>query len=469
MISQDLEVSLQKASVMARLAHHEFLTVEHLLLALLDNPSAKAVLEGCGADLPTLYRKLDAFIDENTPKLSEEAIAKDFDVQPTLGFQRIIQRAVLSLGDKVQRGEGVTGAHIIASMFSEKDTHAVFFLEEQGITRLKVTQFIAHGPSESEPVSAQGDNKQQADDKDKKSALELYTINYNELAANGKIDPLIGRDAELERVIQVLCRRRKNNPLLVGEAGVGKTAIAEGLALRIIDNAVPEILKDAVVYGLDIGVLLAGTKYRGDFEQRLKNLLKEIEQKPNAILFVDEIHTIIGAGSTSGSSMDASNLLKPALSSGRLRCMGATTFKEYRGIFEKDHALSRRFQKIDIEEPSINDTIAILKGLKSRFEEHHQVKYANAALEAAAELSARYLNDRHLPDKAIDVIDEAGAAQRLLPKSKQKKIIGKAEIDAIISKMAKIPAQTVSSDDINKLSNARTRSQNLGFWSKSSY
>ncbi|MDY3331996.1 MAG: ATP-dependent Clp protease ATP-binding subunit ClpA [Pelistega sp.] len=454
MISPELDFTIQKAFMMARAARHEFLTVEHLLLALLDNSSAKRVLEGCDADLASLHKKLDDFIKQNTPAVPEDEVADDSDVdtQPTLGFQRVIQRAVISLADKSQRGEGVDGAHILVSIFSEKDSDAVFFLEEQGITRLKVTQFISHGPAtEKTAEEPQKDNAQTATT-EKKSALEQYTINYNQLAAEGKIDPLIGRDSELERVIQVLCRRRKNNPLLVGEAGVGKTAIAEGLALKIVQQEVPDILSEAVVYGLDIGVLLAGTKFRGDFEQRLKNLLKEIETKPNTILFIDEIHTIIGAGSTSGSSMDASNLLKPALSSGRLRCMGATTYKEYRGIFEKDHALSRRFQKVDIVEPSIEDTVAILKGLKSRFEEHHQLEYEVEALEAAAELSARYMNDRHLPDKAIDVIDEAGAAQRLVPEDKRKKLIGKAEVEAIISKMARIPAQTVSTDDINKLS-----------------
>ncbi len=454
MISPELDFTIQKAFMMARAARHEFLTVEHLLLALLDNSSAKRVLEGCDADLASLHKKLDDFIKQNTPAVPEDEVADDSDVdtQPTLGFQRVIQRAVISLADKSQRGDGVDGAHILVSIFSEKDSDAVFFLEEQGITRLKVTQFISHGPAtEKTAEEPQKDNAQTAAT-EKKSALEQYTINYNQLAAEGKIDPLIGRDSELERVIQVLCRRRKNNPLLVGEAGVGKTAIAEGLALKIVQQEVPDILSEAVVYGLDIGVLLAGTKFRGDFEQRLKNLLKEIETKPNTILFIDEIHTIIGAGSTSGSSMDASNLLKPALSSGRLRCMGATTYKEYRGIFEKDHALSRRFQKVDIVEPSIEDTVAILKGLKSRFEEHHQLEYEVEALEAAAELSARYMNDRHLPDKAIDVIDEAGAAQRLVPEDKRKKLIGKVEVEAIISKMARIPAQTVSTDDINKLS-----------------
>ncbi|NOL49095.1 ATP-dependent Clp protease ATP-binding subunit ClpA [Pelistega europaea] len=479
---------------MAQAARHEFLTVEHLLLALLDNRSAKQVLEGCDANLALLHKQLDEFIDENTPRLplgnrrsmdnpSETSIKNssssqrtpqssidknvghdtkgsseeegnsedyDFETQPTLGFQRVIQRAVLSMSDKSQRTKGVEGADILVSIFSERDSHAVFFLEEQGITRLKVTQFISHGAVESRPTEKTAGVSPTSEDK--RSALELYTLNYNQLAAEGKIDPLIGRDSELERVIQVLCRRRKNNPLLVGEAGVGKTAIAEGLALKIVHQEVPDVLSEAVVYGLDIGVLLAGTKFRGDFEQRLKKLLKELEDLPHAILFVDEIHTIIGAGSTSGNSMDASNLLKPALSSGRLRCMGATTYQEYRGVFEKDHALSRRFQKVEIAEPSIADTIAILKGLQPRFEKFHDIQYSEEALVAAAELSARYINDRHLPDKAIDVIDEAGAAQRILPVEQRVEQIGKAEIETVISKMARIPAQTVSVDDVNKLS-----------------
>lgn len=481
MISEELEFTIQKAFIMARAARHEFLTVEHLLLALLDNRSAKSVLEGCEADLALLHKQLDEFIDENTPRLppprtqsprssaqqdldDEEDLSRtvdahadenedlekdDIETQPTLGFQRVIQRAVLSMSDKSQRSKGVEGADVLVSIFSERDSHAVFFLEEQGITRLKVTQFISHGAQDSRPTEKTAEAPPAAEDK--RSALELYTTNYNQLAAEGKIDPLIGRDVELERVIQVLCRRRKNNPLLVGEAGVGKTAIAEGLALKIVQQDVPSVLAQAVVYGLDIGVLLAGTKFRGDFEQRLKKLLKELEDMPHAILFIDEIHTIIGAGSTSGNAMDASNLLKPALSSGRLRCMGATTYQEYRGVFEKDHALSRRFQKVDIVEPTVQDTIAILKGLQSRFEKFHEIQYDDEALEAAAELSARYINDRHLPDKAIDVIDEAGAAQRILAEDKRVTKIGKTEIEAVISKMARIPAQTVSVDDVNKL------------------
>lgn len=458
MISEELEFTIQKAFIMARSARHEFLTIEHLLLALLDNRSAKKVLEGCEADLALLHRQLDSFIDENTPRLpvenkpqaQDDENPPDVETQPTLGFQRVIQRAVLSMSDKTQRDKGVEGADILVSIFSERDSHAVYFLEEQGITRLKVTQYIAHGGEQESPPTEKTADATSAPE-DKRSALEQYTTNYNQLAAEGKIDPLIGRDSELERVIQVLCRRRKNNPLLVGEAGVGKTAIAEGLAIKIVHQEVPQVLSDAIVYGLDIGVLLAGTKFRGDFEQRLKKLLKELENQPQAILFIDEIHTIIGAGSTSGNTMDASNLLKPALSSGRLRCMGATTYQEYRGVFEKDHALSRRFQKVDIVEPSIQDTVAILKGLQTRFEQFHEIQYTEEALVAAAELSARYINDRHLPDKAIDVIDEAGAAQRILPETQRVEAITKAEIEAVISKMARIPAQTVSVDDVNKL------------------
>ena len=448
MISHELEMTLQLAFVSARAQRFEFLTVEQLLLALLDNDSAVEALKACEADIDKLRDTLTHFVSENTPIIEGE---DDVDTQPTLGFQRVVQRAVMHSSDK-NDGRGANGANVLVSIFSEKDSNALYFLEEQGITRLKVVQFLAHGAPKPKEATASNEAQTTATvESEKKSALEQYTQDYNRLANEGKLDPLIGREDELERVIQVLCRRRKNNPLLVGEAGVGKTAIAEGLALKIINKQVPAVLEDAQVFGLDMGSLLAGTKYRGDFEQRLKALLKELEDLPNSILFVDEIHTVIGAGSSSGSTMDASNLLKPSLSSGKLRCMGATTYKEYRGIFEKDHALSRRFQKIDVPEPSIAETILILKGLKSRFEEHHQVRYSNVALETAVELSARYINDRHLPDKAIDVIDEAGAAQRLLPKSKQKKVIGKTEIESIVSKIARIPPQTVSTDDINKL------------------
>ncbi|MEN9783799.1 MAG: ATP-dependent Clp protease ATP-binding subunit ClpA, partial [Pseudomonadota bacterium] len=448
MIAQELEVSLHMAFMEARQKRHEFITVEHLLLALLDNPSASEVLRACAANVDELRKLLADFVTEHTPILAGEEV----DTQPTLGFQRVIQRAILHVQSSGKKE--VTGANVLVAIFGEKDSHAVYFLHQKGVTRLDVVNFISHGISkvpqaqqpkqESEPAEAEQEAQSGG-------ALESYTQNLNAMATAGKIDPLIGRDHELERVIQILCRRRKNNPLLVGEAGVGKTAIAEGLARRVVEGDVPDILKKAVVYALDMGALLAGTKYRGDFEQRLKAVLKQLNENPHAILFIDEIHTLIGAGAASGGTLDASNLLKPALSSGQLKCIGATTYNEYRGVFEKDHALSRRFQKIDVNEPSVAETIAILKGLKSRFEEHHGVKYQPAALSAAAELSARFINDRHLPDKAIDVIDEAGAAQKILPKSKQKRVIGKHEIEEIIAKITRIPAQTVSVDDRNAL------------------
>ncbi len=450
MIAQELEVSLHMAFVEARQKRHELITVEHLLLAMLDNASAAQVLRSCNVDIEELRQVVTAFIDKNTPVVPGE---DEVDTQPTVGFQRVIQRAILHV-QSTQKKE-VSGANILAALFGEKDSHAVHFLTERGVNRLDVVNYIVHGISKSEAGStAQPQNEteteQQASDE---GVLKNYTLDLNVQALAGKIDPLIGRNLELERVIQTLCRRRKNNPLLVGEAGVGKTAIAEGLARRIVEEDVPEILKDAHVYSLDMGSLLAGTKYRGDFEQRLKAVLKELGGMPNAILFIDEIHTLIGAGAASGGTLDASNLLKPALSGGQLKCIGATTYQEYRGIFEKDHALSRRFQKIDVPEPSVEQTIEILKGLKPRFEEHHSVKYSAAALTSAAELSARFINDRHLPDKAIDVLDEAGAAQRILPKSKQKKTIGKHEIEEIIAKIARIPARTVSHDDRNALKN----------------
>jgi ATP-dependent Clp protease ATP-binding subunit ClpA len=450
MIAQELEVSLHMAFVEARQKRHEFITVEHLLLALLDNPSAAETLRSCGGNIELLRKDLSKFISEHTPIVDGE---EDIDTQPTLGFQRVIQRAILHVQSSGKKE--VNGANVLVAIFGEKDSHAVYYLQKQGITRLDVVNFISHGiskvpqgPTRSEhEVEAEGET-QSAD-----GPLENYTINLNALALQGKIDPLIGRDIELERVIQTLCRRRKNNPLLVGEAGVGKTAIAEGLARRIIEGAVPEILAGANVYGLDMGALLAGTKYRGDFEQRLKGVIKQLTENPQAILFIDEIHTLIGAGSASGGTLDASNLLKPALSNGLLKCIGATTYTEYRGIFEKDHALSRRFQKIDVNEPSIAETVEILKGLKTRFESHHGIKYSAAAITSAVELSARFISDRHLPDKAIDVIDEAGAAQRILPKSKQKKIIGKQDIEEIIAKIARIPSTHVSSDDRGVLKN----------------
>jgi len=449
MIAQELEVSLHMAFMEARQKRHEFITVEHLLLALLDNPSATNVLRACAADIEDLRKLLTDFVTEHTPILAGD----DVDTQPTLGFQRVIQRAILHVQSSGKKE--VTGANVLVAIFGEKDSHAVYFLHQKGVTRLDVVNFISHGiskvpqatPSKSD-ADTEGEQEAQPG-----GALENYTLNLNALALSGKIDPLIGRDRELERVVQTLCRRRKNNPLLVGEAGVGKTAIAEGLARRIVEGDVPEILKRCNVYTLDMGALLAGTKYRGDFEQRLKAVLKQLVDNPNGILFIDEIHTLIGAGAASGGTLDASNLLKPALSTGQLKCIGATTYNEFRGVFEKDHALSRRFQKIDVVEPTVEETVLILRGLKSRFEAHHGVKYVAAALTAAAELSARFINDRHLPDKAIDVIDEAGAAQRIQPKSRQKKIIGKHEIEEIVAKITRIPAQTVSTDDRNSLKN----------------
>jgi ATP-dependent Clp protease ATP-binding subunit ClpA len=456
MIAQELEVSLHMAFVEARQQRHEFITVEHLLLALLDNPSAAEVLRACSANIDDLRKSLSNFIKDNTPQV---AGTDDVDTQPTLGFQRVIQRAIMHVQSTGNGKKEVTGANVLVAIFGEKDSHAVYYLHQQGVTRLDVVNFIAHGIKKSDPPEpAKGtestgstEAEEGAEKNEKASALEQFTLNLNQSAKDGKIDPLIGRDYEVERVIQILCRRRKNNPLLVGEAGVGKTAIAEGLAWRIVQKDVPEILADSNVYSLDMGALLAGTKYRGDFEQRLKGVLKSLKDKPNAILFIDEIHTLIGAGAASGGTLDASNLLKPALSSGQLKCIGATTFTEYRGIFEKDAALSRRFQKVDVVEPTIEQTVEILKGLKSRFEEHHSVKYAANALQAAAELSAKYINDRHLPDKAIDVIDEAGAAQRILPVSKRKKTISKAEVEEIVAKIARIPPANVSNDDRGKL------------------
>jgi ATP-dependent Clp protease ATP-binding subunit ClpA len=455
MIAQELEVSLHMAFVEARQQRHEFITVEHLLLALLDNPSAAEVLRACAANIDDLRKSLTAFVKENTPTVSG---TEEVDTQPTLGFQRVIQRAIMHVQSTGNGKKEVTGANVLVAIFGEKDSHAVYYLHQQGVTRLDVVNFIAHGIKKSDPPeqtkpsegSAQEGEKDEAGD-GKGSPLDQFTQNLNIQARDGKIDPLIGRQYEVERVIQILCRRRKNNPLLVGEAGVGKTAIAEGLAWRITQNDVPEVLAASTVYSLDMGALLAGTKYRGDFEQRLKGVLKQLKDQPNAILFIDEIHTLIGAGAASGGTLDASNLLKPALSNGTMKCIGATTFTEYRGIFEKDAALSRRFQKVDVVEPTVDETIEILKGLKSRFEEHHSVKYALGALQAAAELSAKFINDRHLPDKAIDVIDEAGAAQRILPKNKQKKTITRAEVEEIVAKIARIPPASVSSDDRNKL------------------
>jgi ATP-dependent Clp protease ATP-binding subunit ClpA len=452
MIAQELEVSLHMAFVDARASRHEFITVEHLLAALLDNATAVEVLKACAVNIAELRAQLKNFINDNTPVVPGN---DEVDTQPTLGFQRVIQRAIMHVQSTSNGKKEVTGANVLVAIFGEKDSHAVYFLQQQGVTRLDVVNFISHGVRKDQAESVKpAEATQETEDASsggKESPLEQYTQNLNVLAKQGKIDPLIGRDSEVERVIQVLCRRRKNNPLLVGEAGVGKTAIAEGLAWRIVKGDVPEILADATVYSLDMGALLAGTKYRGDFEQRLKSVLKSLKDSAHGVLFIDEIHTLIGAGAASGGTLDASNLLKPALSNGQLKCIGATTFTEYRGIFEKDAALSRRFQKVDVVEPTVDQTVQILRGLKSRFEEHHGVKYASAALVAAAELSSRYINDRHLPDKAIDVIDEAGAAQRILPKSKQKKTIGRPEIEEIVAKIARIPPQSVTVDDRSKL------------------
>jgi len=464
MIAQELEVSLHMAFVEARQARHEFITVEHLLLALLDNPSAAEVLRACAVNIEDLRKTLTNFIGDNTPTVPGTS---EVDTQPTLGFQRVIQRAIMHVQSASNGKKEVTGANVLVAIFGEKDSHAVYYLHQQGVTRLDVVNFISHGVRKDQQADSQKSpenaEEAQTETQQKESPLEQFTQNLNKMAAEGKIDPLIGREAEVERVIQTLCRRRKNNPLLVGEAGVGKTAIAEGLAWRVTQGEVPEILQNAVVYSLDMGALLAGTKYRGDFEQRLKAVLKQLKDSPNGILFIDEIHTIIGAGSASGGTLDASNLLKPALASGQLKCIGATTFTEFRGVLEKDHALSRRFQKIDVNEPTVEQTVQILRGLKSRFEEHHGVKYSASALSSAAELAARFINDRHLPDKAIDVIDEAGAAQRILPKSKQKKTIGKSEIEEIISKIARIPPQSVNQDDRAKLQTIERDLKNVVF------
>ena len=459
MIAQELEVSLHLAFVEARQKRHEFVTVEHLLLALVDNPSAADALRACGAQPEVLRRELSKFIADHTPTMTGEG---DYDTQPTLGFQRVVQRAILHAQSSGKKE--INGASVLAAIYGEKDSHAVYHLQKQGVSRLDVVNYIAHGVSKVQPAKAvPEEGAESGSDKGEAGPLEQFTHNLNAQALAGRIDPLIGRHDELERVVQVLCRRRKNNPLLVGEAGVGKTAIAEGLARRVVEGDVPEVLAQAQVYALDMGALLAGTKYRGDFEQRLKSVLKALQNNPNAVLFIDEIHTLIGAGAASGGTMDASNLLKPALSSGQLKCIGATTYTEFRGVFDKDSALSRRFQKIDVPEPSVAETIDILKGLKSRFEAHHGIKYSNTALTSAVELSARYITDRHLPDKAIDVIDEAGAAQRILPKSKQKKTIGKSDIEEIVAKIARIPSQHVSVDDRSALKNLDRDLKNVVF------
>ena len=441
MLDSELEKNLNDAFKLAHKKKHEFVTVEHLFLSLLDNNEALEVLNYCSADVEALQKNLETYIAETTPVLSEE---DDQEIQPTLGFQRVLQRAVFHVQSSGKKE--VDGANLLVAIFSEKESHSVYLLQQEGITRLDVVSFISHGKedNEFEEESLAEDNNQKAKDS---SALEAFTLNLNQEAIDGKIDPLIGRKAEVERVMQILARRNKNNPLLVGESGVGKTAIAEGIAKLIVENKVPDLVKESTIYSLDMGALLAGTKYRGDFEKRLKLVLKELEEKGNSILFIDEIHTVIGAGATSGGVMDASNLLKPALAKSGLRFVGSTTYKEFRGIFEKDRALSRRFQKIEVLEPTVDETIKILKGLKSRFENHHNIKYTENSLKAAAELSSRYINDRYLPDKAIDVVDEAGAKQQLLPKSKRKKTISEIDVEKIVASIARIPEKTVSSSD----------------------
>jgi ATP-dependent Clp protease ATP-binding subunit ClpA len=450
-LSKELEFTLNLAFKEARDKRHEFMTVEHLLHALLGNPSAVEVLRACGADIDKLKQELIRFLDETTPLLSEDDIR---ETQPTLGFQRVLQRAVFHVqsSDKNE----VTGANVLVAIFSEQESQAVYFLNKMNITRLDVVNYISHGISkvhDQPDDSLEGGDSGPAAEETAKQPLDTFASNLNELAAQGKIDPLIGRRPEVRRTIQILCRRRKNNPLFVGEAGVGKTALAEGLAKMIVEGEVPEVLLGSTIYSLDLGSLVAGTKYRGDFEKRFKAVLSQLRKEKGAILFIDEIHTIIGAGAASGGVMDASNLIKPMLASGELKCIGSTTYQEYRGIFEKDHALSRRFQKIDITEPSVEETVEILKGLRPRFEEHHKVKYSPRALRAAAELADRYINDRHLPDKAVDVIDEAGARQRLLKPSRRKKTIGVTDIEEIIAQMARIPAKTVTVSDKETLRN----------------
>src|SRR5579862_5054511 len=435
MLSNELEYCLNDAFHQAREARHEYLTVEHLLLAILDTPKVREILRACGADLPKLKQELKDHIDQSTPRLEE---GEEREVQPTLGFQRVLQRAVFHVQSSGKKEVGV--ANVLVAIFSEKQSHAVFLLNRQHVTRLDVVNYISHGlskiaeekTSDKDETSTEGER-----DGESGSALEKYTTNLNRLAQEGRIDPLIGRKLEVERTIEILCRRRKNNPLYVGEAGVGKTAIAEGLARLIVENRVPDVLLDATIYSLDMGSLVAGTKYRGDFEKRLKAVLAEVKKQPGAVLFIDEIHTVIGAGAASGGVMDASNLIKPALANGDLRCIGSTTYNEYRGIFEKDHALARRFQKIDITEPSIQDTVDILRGLKSRYEEHHGIKYEDDALRAAAELAARHINDRHMPDKAIDVVDEAGANLRLQPVEKRETSVTVTQIENVVARIAR--------------------------------
>ncbi len=454
MLSKDLEQSLNDAFREARDKRHEFMTVEHLLLALLDNPTVIELFDSCAVDRERLRRDLDAFLDETSPLLAPNDTR---DIQPTVGFQRVLQRAVMQVQSSGQKE--VTGANVIVALFSEQKSQAVFLLNRQNLTRLDVVNYLSHGITKLDEEGPGGDGATGEVDEDAdeaqagKAPLESFATDLNEVAREGRIDPLIGRDAEVERVVRILCRRRKNNPLLVGEAGVGKTAIAEGLAKKIVDGEVPEVLAESTIYALDLGGLVAGTKYRGDFEKRLKAVLDALKKKPGSVLFIDEIHTIIGAGAASGGVMDASNLIKPWLASGELRCIGSTTYQEYRGIFEKDRALTRRFQKIDVVEPSVEDTVKILKGLKSRFEEHHGIRYSAQALRAAAELSDRHIGDRHLPDKAIDVIDEVGAAFRLLPPSKKRKTVGVADVEEMVAKIARIPPKSVSVSDKEQLAN----------------
>ncbi len=454
MLSKELEFTLNLAFKEAREKRHEFMTVEHLLLALLDNPAAEDVLKACSVNLDQLRNELMVFLDETTPVLSE---IDERDTQPTLGFQRVLQRAIFQAQSSGKKE--VNGANVLVAIFNEQESQAVYLLNKQDVSRLDIVSYISHGISkvddgnegiEEDDKSAEG-NEELADAKASQNPLDLYAVNLNKRAEEGRIDPLIGRKEEVNRTIQILCRRRKNNPLFVGEAGVGKTALAEGLAKKIVDDEVPEILEGNTIYSLDLGALLAGTKYRGDFEKRLKAVLNQLKKEPKSILFIDEIHTIIGAGAASGGAMDASNLIKPALSTSDLRCIGSTTYQEYRGIFEKDHALARRFQKIDVTEPSAEETYRILEGLRSRFEDYHNIKYTKQALRTAAELSERYINERHLPDKAIDVIDEAGANQQLNTPSKRKKTIGVKEIEAIIASIARIPPKNISTSDKNSL------------------
>lgn len=463
MLNKELETSLNTAFVRARQKRHEFMTVEHLLLALLDNPSANEALSACQADIEILRQELDAFIDQTTPLIIEAD--EERETQPTLSFQRVLQRAVFHVQSS-GRSE-VAGANVLVAIFSEQESHAAYLLKKNDISRLDIVNFISHGirkiDDDTSSNSSGAFNEEQAPESNSDERLDNFATNLNEVAKKGQIDPLIGRDAELERTIQVLCRRRKNNPLLVGEAGVGKTAIAEGLAWRIVEGQVPDIIKDSVIYSLDIGSLLAGTKYRGDFEKRFKTILKQLEKEKDSILFIDEIHTIIGAGAASGGQVDAANLIKPLLSNGKLRCIGSTTYQEFNTIFEKERALARRFQKIDILEPSIDDTTKILIGLKSKYEEHHEVRFTNKALRAAVELSAKYINERHLPDKAIDVMDEAGARCRLAPANKRKKTVNVADIESIVAKMARIPEKSVSSSDKEVLSKLDQRLKMLVF------